>query len=94
MDHVVGSLHILLVEKEGRIWFRITCWCLTVLESVMEFALQSVLKYVMLEENSKKVMARHVGLHVDFSSRKSSLGLQAFTFVFEVNLDGLQSFNQ
>ena len=27
---------------------------------------------------------RHVGLHVDFSSMKSYLGLQAFTFVCEV----------
>ena len=43
MDHVAGPLHILLVEKEGRIWFnikylkfyqfkRITWWCLSVLE--------------------------------------------------------------
>ena len=31
----------------------------------------------------------HVGLHVHFSSRKSSLGLEAFTFVGAVNLDGL-----
>ena len=29
----------------------------------------------------------HVGLLVDFSSMKSSMGLQAFTFVCEVNLD-------
>jgi len=36
----------------------------------------------------------HVGLHVDFSSMKSSLGLEAFTFVCEVNLDGLHPFNQ
>jgi hypothetical protein len=28
----------------------------------------------------------HVGLHVDFSFMKSSLGLSAFTFVCEVNL--------
>ena len=25
MDHVVGPLHILLAEKEGRIWFYILC---------------------------------------------------------------------
>ena len=31
----------------------------------------------------------HVGLHVDFSSLKSSLGLQAFLYACEVNLDGL-----
>ena len=72
---------------------RITWWCLSVLESVMEFALQIVLKYVMLEkilknyhgfpEFSGKIpgdretlsIVCHVGLHVDFSSTKSSLGL-------------------
>ena len=37
---------------------------------------------------------RHVGFHVDFSSMKSSMGLQAFTFVFEVNLGSLRPFNQ
>ena len=40
----------LLAEIEGRIQFRITWWCLTVLESVMEFALQFVLKSIMLEK--------------------------------------------
>ena len=37
-------------------------------------------------------IVRHVGLHVDFSSMKSSLGLQTFTFVCEVNLNGFSSF--
>jgi hypothetical protein len=37
---------------------------------------------------------RHVGLHVEFSSMKSSLDLYAFTFMCEVNLDGLCPFNQ
>ena len=32
---------------------------------------------------------RHVRLHVDFLSMKSSLGLWDFTFMCEVNLDGL-----
>ena len=36
-------------------------------------------------------IVHHVGLYVDFSSIKSSLGLQAFTFVCEVNLDGLSA---
>ena len=68
MDHVAGPLHILLVEKEGRIWFNVICltlyqfesitwWCLYVLKSnvkyVLEFALQSVLKFVMLEKCKK-----------------------------------------
>ena len=39
-------------------------------------------------------IVRHVGLHVHFSSMKSSLDLYAFTFVCEVNLDGLRLFNQ
>ena len=39
-------------------------------------------------------IVRHVGLHVDFSSMKSSLGLEAFTFVCEVNLDGLRPCDQ
>ena len=39
-------------------------------------------------------IVRQVGLHVDFSSMKSSLGLLAFTFVCEVNLDGLRPFDQ
>ena len=33
-------------------------------------------------------------LHVDISSMKSSLDLQAFTLVCEVNLDGLRPFDQ
>ena len=59
MDHVVGPLHILLVEKEGRMWFNIIClklyqferttwWCLYVLE----YALQSIL----LDKYIKKIM--------------------------------------
>ena len=39
-------------------------------------------------------IVRHVGLHVDFSSMKSFLCLEAFTFVCEVNLDGLRPFDQ
>ena len=50
MDHVAGALHILLAKKEGRIWFdmkclklyqfkRITWWCLSLLESVMDSCL-------------------------------------------------------
>jgi len=45
MDHVAGPLHILLAEKEGMIWFNITClklyqsenfngWCLFPRESI------------------------------------------------------------
>ena len=56
MDHVARLLHVLLVEKEGRVWFNIICfklyqferitwWCL----SALDYALQYVLKYVMLE---------------------------------------------
>jgi hypothetical protein len=52
MDHDAGPLHILLVEKEGRIWLnaiylklyrfeRITWWCLSVLESIMDFVMKS-----------------------------------------------------
>jgi hypothetical protein len=116
MDHVVGPLHILLAEKEGRIWFNIMClklypfgritwWYSFVLESVvqsiMEFSLQFILKSVLLEKNMNKAsllnlrqahllevgltkilgdhetlsIVHHVGLHVDFSSMKFSLGL-------------------
>ena len=39
-------------------------------------------------------IVRHVGLHVDSSSMKSSLGLYAFTFMCEVKLDGLRPFDQ
>ena len=52
MNHVAGPLHILLAEKEGRIWFsiicvkiyqfkRITWWCLSVLEFALEFVMKS-----------------------------------------------------
>ena len=69
MNHVAGPLHILLVEKEGRSWFNITClqvyqfkiitwWRLSILESVLEFvlefAMQYVLKYVPLEKRKRK----------------------------------------
>ena len=64
MDHVPGPLHILLAEKEGRIWFimiflnhyqfeKITWWCLCVLdfvlESIMEYVMRFALQYVMLK---------------------------------------------
>jgi hypothetical protein len=39
-------------------------------------------------------IVHHVGLHVDFSSIEFSLGLSAFNFMFEVNLDGLRPFDQ
>ena len=39
-------------------------------------------------------IVRHVGLHVDSPSMKSSSGLWAFTFVCEVNLNGLRPFDQ
>ena len=53
----MGLLHILLAEKEGRIWSSIKClklyqfkriilWCL--------FVLQVALRYVMLEKNILK----------------------------------------
>jgi hypothetical protein len=86
MDHVARPLQILLVEKEGMIWFNIIClklyqfekitwWCLFVMGFVMEYAVQ----LVMSEKNIKKVMVfrnfRLVGFHVDFSSMKSSLSL-------------------
>ena len=61
MDHVAGPLHILLAEKEGRIWFNIIClklyqfertiwWCLSVLESILDY----VMKFVMLKILKKK----------------------------------------
>jgi hypothetical protein len=63
MDHVAGPSHIMLAEKERRIWFiiiylklyqfeRITWWCLFVLAPVMGFAM----KFVMLEKILKRVM--------------------------------------
>jgi hypothetical protein len=66
MDHVAGPLHILMVGKEGRIWFNIICfklyqfesnnwWPFSILKYVMEFALQSNLKCeCVLLENIKK----------------------------------------
>ena len=67
MDHVARPLHILLAEKEEMIWFnniiclkpcqfeRITWRCLFVLKYVMESAVQSamlsVMKFVMLEKD-------------------------------------------
>ena len=47
-----------------------------------------------LEDHETLSIVRHVRFHVDFSSIKSSLDLYAFTFVCEVNLDGLRLFNQ
>jgi len=70
LDHVAGPLHTLLVEKEGRNWFNITClklyqfkrniwWSLSVLESIVEFVLESslksVLKFFMLEKILKNL---------------------------------------
>ena len=65
MDHVVGPLHALLAEKEGRIWFNIICfklyqfkiitwWCMLVLEFTMESNLKYVLKFVLLPKILKK----------------------------------------
>ena len=61
------------------------------MESVVKFAIQYDLKFVMLEKYQKNLLevelikilgdhetlskVCHVGLHVDFSSMKSSLGL-------------------
>ena len=53
---------------------------------------QALTKILGDHETLSKV--RHVGLHVDFASMKSSLGFWDFTFVCEVNLDGLHSFDQ
>ena len=61
MDHVAESLHIFLVEKEGRIWFDLIClklykferttwWCLSILESTLQY----VKTFVILEKISKK----------------------------------------
>ena len=69
MDHVVGPLHILLVEKEGRTWFKIRSlklyqfertiwWYLSILESILKFAL----KYVLLKEK-KKIEKNHYKNH-------------------------------
>ena len=56
--------------------------CLYVLESVEDSTLQSIPKFVLLEKVFKEIpgdhetlsIVHHVGLHVDFSSMKSSLG--------------------
>ena len=64
MDHVAGPLHILLAEKEARIWFNIVClklyqfkrttwWCLYVLEYITKFALQYILEFVLLKDKIK-----------------------------------------
>ena len=58
MDHVAGSLHVLLAEKVMRIWFniiylklnqfeRIAWWYLSVMEYVLESILESILKYLL-----------------------------------------------
>ena len=39
-------------------------------------------------------IVRDVELHSDFSFMKSSLNLSVFTFMCEVNLDGLHPFDQ
>ena len=74
MDHVAGPLHILLAEKEGRIWFNIIClqiyqferttwWCLSVLkfvlESLMKFVLEFAIKYVMKYVMLRKYYTNH-----------------------------------
>src|ERR1700738_3989491 len=71
MDHVVGPLHILLTEKDGRVWFNIISLklyqfkrnylvvfvCPGIYRGVyIEFALHFVLKYVMLDFFYKKVI--------------------------------------
>ena len=47
-----------------------------------------------LGEHGTLSVVRHVGLHVNFSSIKSSLGLKAFTFMCEVNLESFCPFDQ
>ena len=60
MDHVAGSLRILLAKQEGRIWFNIIClklyqpkritrWCLFVLESILEYILKFVFEICLVE---------------------------------------------
>jgi hypothetical protein len=89
MDHVAGPLHILLAEKEGRIWFNIIClklyqfekitrWCLFVLESITLgkiFKKNHNLMEFVVGDYETLSMVRHVGLRVDFSVMKSSMGL-------------------
>ena len=64
MDYVAGPSHNLLAEKKGRIWFYIICltlyqferttwWCLYVLESIIEFFLESALKSFLLKKYLK-----------------------------------------
>jgi hypothetical protein len=65
---------------------------------VLEYTLQFALKFVLLVsrnlpdeilgDHEAYFTVCHVGFHVDFSSMK------AFTFVREVNLDGLRPFDQ
>ena len=66
MDHEAGALHVLLAEKETRITFNVTClklyqfervswWCLSVVEYVIEFALCFALQSVLLETILKKL---------------------------------------
>ena len=45
-------------------------------------------------DNETLSTVHHAGLHVGNSSMKSSLSLYAFTFVCEMNLDGLRPFDQ
>ena len=82
MDHVAWPLHILLAEKEGRIWFnviclklyqfkRITWWCLFVLEFVLEFAPQYVMlgkifEKIMVPENFRHAHLQEVGSGANF----------------------------
>ena len=74
MDHVAGSLHILLAEKKGEDLVqydmsqtyhieRIIWWCLCVLEIVIEYFLECALKIVMLEKKIKKLMISHTFHH-------------------------------
>ena len=85
-----GTIAYFVGGKEGRIWSNIIClklyqlkrilwWCLSFLESVMEAALQYVMKSILLEKILTKSWSpgifviptswtHHVGLHVDFSS--------------------------
>ena len=111
MDHNAGPWHILVAEEEGRIWFNIICLKLYQFEIItwwslyiLEFALQFVLKYVMLEKLLKKSRSPKICrgpwnlIHSPpcrtpcrfFPSMKSSSGVAAFTFVREMNMDSLR----
>ena len=74
MDHIARPLHILLAEKEGRIWFdiiclkiyqfeRITWWGLSILESAVECIMEYALQYVMLGKYFK-IMGDHETLSI------------------------------